>query len=634
MNLGKPLLEDLFNKQIRFRIPVFQRHYVWNEKDQLMPLWEDFINKFSERSNNQKYHPHYTGSIVLFQESTTTSSLSTYSIIDGQQRLTTFQLFIAAFREVCRLKINDENLIKELDGYLFNSKSFSDKDYESQKFKLEPTKFNKEVFKVILSKTYAEVEEALIKPVRKEHGVGEKTYRNVAKSRSRILGAYIFFFDQLNDFFSADESNLVDQIATALLVIKRNFQFVEIGLSNDDDPQMIFETMNGRGAALTQTDLIRNFIFMRANNNHENLDSVYDMYWDEFDDPKSDFIWHAKISRGRYFESQLQFFIIDYLTLKLQNEIRYDQVFYYYKQFVMNAPASMDIAEELKELKRYSIIFKRITNPSGDAPFDRLSRRLIDFGISTMYPLLLFIEGDEAIVSEEKDKIYQYLDSYITRRFLCGLTSKNYNNVFLESLKFFIKTKNAEDFKQYMLSKTGESNLWPADNVLRDKLIERPIYREEKARSRSISNILLEIEQFIRVKKNEKIIFPNAGLTIEHIMPQSWYANWRLESEFVSEEDFRLSIHAVNMEDDKNGKYHKIENRNMLLHTIGNLSILTSSLNPSVSNGSFTQKKHELAKYSTLVLNTYFQEFDEWDERAIQQRSLALFDIIKQVWSF
>lgn len=72
MNLGKPLLEELLNKQIRFKIPVFQRHYVWSEQNQWMPLWEDFINKFNERKNKQKIHPHYTGSIVFFHESTAT----------------------------------------------------------------------------------------------------------------------------------------------------------------------------------------------------------------------------------------------------------------------------------------------------------------------------------------------------------------------------------------------------------------------------------------------------------------------------------------------------------------------------------------------------------------------------------
>ena len=78
----------------------------------MQPLWDDFVNKVTERKNNNKIHPHYTGSIVLFQESTTTSSVSTYNVIDGQQRLTTFQLFVTAFREVCRKHVGDENLLQ------------------------------------------------------------------------------------------------------------------------------------------------------------------------------------------------------------------------------------------------------------------------------------------------------------------------------------------------------------------------------------------------------------------------------------------------------------------------------------------------------------------------------------------
>ncbi len=296
MNLGIRILEELLNKQIRFVIPVFQRHYVWNEQDQLMPLWDDFINKFNERQNKQKIHPHYTGSIVLFHENTSTSTLSTYNVIDGQQRLTTFQLFIASFREVCRKHLDDESLIKELNKYLFNDKSFGDKDYENQKYKLEPTKLNKEIFKSIVGNTYEEVEELHINPVLTERGIGPKSYRNVAKERNRILGAYIFFYDQLNDFIDNSEIEITELITTLLKVIKRDFQFVEIGLTQNDDPQMIFETMNGRGASLTETDLIRNYIFMRANSNEENLDAIYDMYWDEFDDPNAEYRWHCSTS--------------------------------------------------------------------------------------------------------------------------------------------------------------------------------------------------------------------------------------------------------------------------------------------------------------------------------------------------
>lgn len=632
MNLGKPLLEDLLNKQIRFKIPVFQRHYVWNEQDQLMPLWEDFINKLNERQNGQKLHPHYTGSIVLFQENTPASTLSTYNVIDGQQRLTTFQLFITAFREICRKHLEDESIIKELDKYVFNDKSFGDKDYENQKFKLEPTKFNKDIFKSIVDNTYEKVEELHISPVLQEYGVGPKSYRNIAKSRHRILGAYIFFYDQLNDYIENSDREINELITNLLLVIKRDFQFVEIGLTQNDDPQMIFETMNGRGASLTETDLIRNYIFMRVNSNEESLDEIYDEYWDEFDDPEADYKWHDKTSRGRYSESRLQFFVIDYLTLKLQTEIRYDQVFYYYKLFILNKATFSKIKDELKELNRYSQIFKKLTNPIGDTQFEKLARRLADMDISTIYPLLLYVEGDEDIYQTNKNEIYTILDSYLTRRFLCGLTTKNYNNVFLEYLKFLNEKKDSDSFKNHLQSKTSDTNLWPSDNMLLEKLLERPLYREEKNRTKSISNILLEVEKFNRGSKQEKINFLNTGLTIEHILPQKWFEHWPLDGESISEEDFNISVHAVMTEEDKEGKYHRIEGRNRMLHTIGNLTILTSSLNPSVSNSPFLIKQKEIGSQSTLIINQHFQNKSDWNEEQIKERSEELYNSISKIW--
>jgi uncharacterized protein with ParB-like and HNH nuclease domain len=634
MNLGKPLLEELLNKQIRFKIPVFQRHYVWNEQDQWMPLWEDFINKFNERHNGQKIHPHYTGSIVLFHESTTTSTLSTYNVIDGQQRLTTFQLFITAFREVCRKHLEEESLIKELDKFLFNDKSFGDKDYENQKFKLEPTKFNKEIFKSIVGNTYEKVEELHILPVLEEYGVGPKSYRNIAKARYKILGAYIFFYDQLNDYIENSEIELNELITNLLLVIKRDFQFVEIGLTQNDDPQMIFETMNGRGASLSETDLIRNFIFMRANSNEESLDEIYDKYWDEFDDPNADYKWHDITSRGRYSESRLQFFVIDYLTLKLQTEIRYDQVFYYYKLFILNKATFPKIEDELKELNRYSQIFKKLTNPNGDSNFEKLARRLSDMDISTIYPLLLYVEGDDKISQKNKNEIYIILDSYLTRRFLCGLTTKNYNNVFLEYLKFLNENKDSDSFKSHLQSKTADTNLWPSDNILLEKLLERPLYREEKNRTKSISNILLEVEKFNRGSKQEKINFLNTGLTIEHVLPQKWFECWPLDGKSISEEDFNLSVHAVMTEEDKEGKYHQIEGRNKMLHTIGNLTILTTSLNPSVSNSAFLIKQKEIGSQSTLIINQYFQNKSDWNEEQIRERSKIIYDSISKIWAY
>lgn len=634
MNLGKPHLEDLFNKQIRFQIPVFQRHYVWNEQDQWQPLWDDFRNKLNERNNKSKNHPHYTGSIVLFQEATTTSSVATYSVIDGQQRLTTFQLFVTAFREICRKHVGDDNLLSDLNKLLFNDKVYGQTNYDNQKHKLEPTKFNNEEFKLILDHDYEEVEERLIRPILEEYGIGWKTYRDVAKRRYRMLAAYLFFYEKLETLISDSNEQMEAIIPKLLLTLKRDFQFVEINLDQNDDPQMIFETMNGRGASLTETDLIRNYIFMRADRSEVDLDSVYEKYWDEFDDANADFKWHDQTSRGRYFETHLQFFVIDYLTLKMRSDIRYDQVFYHYKTFIVNNESFNTVEEELKELSRFSSIYKSILRPTLQTAFGRLCSRLGDMDISTIFPLLLAIQGDDEIPLQEKKLIFSALDSYVTRRFLGGYTTKNYNKVFLDFIKQLDTCKTAEGFIDYLKSKTGDTNLWPTDTLLREQLKERPLYREEKNRTRSISNILLEIEKFRRGKKQEKVEFVNEGLTIEHVLPQKWYEHWPLEGSLIPQEEFEIAVHAVMTESKKDGFYHKIVNRNNLLHSLGNLTLLTSSLNPAVSNSSFGDKQRELAKQSTLFLNTYFIDFEDWDESTIEKRTELLIEDIIQIWEY
>lgn len=634
MNLGKPHLEDLFNKQIRFQIPVFQRHYVWNEQNQWQPLWDDFSNKLKERKNESTYNPHYTGSIVLFQESTTTSTVSTYSVIDGQQRLTTFQLFIAAFREICRKYVGDDDLLIDLNKLLFNDRVYGQTDYDSQKHKLEPTKFNNEEFKLILDHTYDEIEVLLINPLLEERGIGIKTYRSRARQRYRMLDAFLFFYEKLEEQINNSSDPMETKIPELLLTLKRDFQFVEINLDKNDDPQMIFETMNGRGASLTETDLIRNYIFMRADRSKVDIDSVYEKYWDEFDDASSEFKWHSKTSRGRYFETHLQFYIIDYLTLKLRNDIRYDQVFYHYKFFIVNNASFNTVESELKELKRYSSIYKSIVNPNNESLFGRFCSRLRDMDISTIYPLILAIQGDNEIPLYEKKGMFNALDSYITRRFLCGYTTKNYNNVFLDFIKQIETCTTAENFIDYLKSKTGDTNLWPTDTILREKLKERPLYREERNKTRSISNILLEIEKYKRGKKQEKIDFVNEGLTIEHVLPQSWYEHWLLEDNLIPQEEFEIAKHAVMTEEDQNGFYHKIMSRNNKLHSLGNLTLLTSSLNPSVSNSSFEIKQKELAKQSTLLLNTYFIDLDTWDESAIEKRTELFIEDIIKIWKY
>jgi uncharacterized protein with ParB-like and HNH nuclease domain len=636
METQKPILGGLLNKQIRYVVPVFQRHYVWTEEYQWKPLWEDIQNKIDERINSKKIHPHYTGSIVLNQEIHTTDILSTYCVIDGQQRLTTFQLFLVAFREVCRKLENNDVLLGNINKYIFNEPAYGDNNYDAQKYKLIPTKFDIETFKDIADLTYDELFQKRLQPILDEYGMGPKTYRDEAKRRNVILGAYLYFYDALLNYFESNIHDLDRQslIKTILLSVTNDFQFVEIGLSPNDDPQMIFETLNGRGASLTETDLIRNYIFMRADSNGENLNDIYEKYWDEYDDPESNYKWHNKMTRGRFSESRLQFFLIDYLIVKVKEEIRYDQIFYRYKSFIVNTSPFQTAEEELKDLYKYSRIFKKITEPSNNSVLEKFAKRLLAMDTTTIFPLLLYIEGDSDICPTDKEKIYSTLDSFITRRFICGSTAKNYNNVFLDLLKFIVKNKNVDEFIEYLQSKTADSNKWPDNNFLKEKIINRPIYWEERGKSKVIINILLEVEYSLRTNKQESINISPNNLTVEHVMPQSWYENWPIDTNYIAEDDFNLSGQKIWGEEDENGIFHKIEQRKSALNTFGNLTMLTNSLNPSVSNASYAIKKPEITKQSTLILNSYFQGIQVWDESAILKRGEILFNAISEIWEY
>ena len=651
METSKPLLGNLLNKQIRYVVPVFQRHYVWTEEYQWKPLWEDIQNKIKERVDKQRLHTHFTGSIVLNQETVTTNVLSTYSVIDGQQRLTTFQLFFIAFREVCRKAEDNDSLTATINEFIFNRPSFGDADFEDQKYKLVPTKFDIDIFKDIADLTYDEFYIKQLKPILDEHGIGPKTYREEAKKRNKLMGAYLYFFDELTAYISNNQHNLttLELIKNILLSIQNDFQFIEIGLSPNDDPQMIFETLNGRGASLTETDLIRNYIFMRADAKGENLDKIYDKYWDEYDNPESTYEWHKPIHRGRYKEPRIQFFLIDYLTVKTREEIRYDQVFYRYKSFIINNDPFESSEDELKELYEYSQIFKRLTQPSNNSVLEKFAKRLLALDTTTIFPLLMYIEGENGISKDDKDKIYNILDSYIVRRFICGLTPKNYNKVFLDFLNFFIKNKSvdkneieidedvlniADSFIKYLEAKDKDTNSWPNNHILKDKILNRPIYREEKAKSRALVNIFLEIEYFIRNSKQETIEIITDNLTIEHVMPKIWYENWTLNGQNITEDQFNIAPQAIYTENDVNGIYHLIDKRNSSLNTFGNLTVLTNSLNPSVSNDSYNKKRPEIIKQSTLILNSYFQNVPEWNEEKVLTRGTYLYEKFINIWSF
>jgi uncharacterized protein with ParB-like and HNH nuclease domain len=277
-----PLL-TIFEKKMRLEVPLFQRQYVWSLEHQWAPLWEDISRKFAEYIEGREDAPaHFLGAMVLDQKQTPTTHVERRSIIDGQQRLTTFQIFLAALRDFCAEK-ECTDLSKEFDSFLLNKGMMADE--KTEKYKVWPTQLDRPQFQDVLTAgSRAELE--------RRHPLKRRKYARKPDPRPRMIEAYIYFYDELTEFFVGTSTDpplkgdvpLAARLEECFKALKNALLIVVIDLTKDDDAQVIFETLNVRGEPLLPADLLRNYIFLRAARQGEQPEALYDEFWSRFDD--------------------------------------------------------------------------------------------------------------------------------------------------------------------------------------------------------------------------------------------------------------------------------------------------------------------------------------------------------------
>lgn len=293
MNANAASLLSIFEKKMQIEVPLFQRQYVWNEEHQWLPLWEDISRKFAEYLEGQHDAPvHFLGAMVLDQKQSPTTHVERRQVIDGQQRLTTLQLFLAAFRDFCAEQQCDD-LARECEGFTLNKGMMADP--ENEKFKVRPTQLDRPQFAdVIASGSREELE--------RRHPLVRRKYARRPEPRPRMVAAYLFFSDQLRQFFvgTSDEPPLLAEqplaarLEESFRALRNALQVVVIDLEHGDDAQVIFETLNARGEPLLPADLLRNFIFLRASRLGEPSEALYDEFWRPFDDA----FWRVEVRKG------------------------------------------------------------------------------------------------------------------------------------------------------------------------------------------------------------------------------------------------------------------------------------------------------------------------------------------------
>jgi uncharacterized protein with ParB-like and HNH nuclease domain len=605
---------DLFDGKRRYEVPLFQRQYVWNLEDHWEPLWEDIERKFVQRLMGSGSTPHFLGAMVLDQRRSYGNAVPIQLVIDGQQRLTTFQIFLAAFRDVCAIE-NQKAYAEECALYLRNTGIMQDEKVEQ--YKLWPTNLDRKQFADVIDSGSRE-------ELNHRHPLVRQKYKRRPDPRPKMIECYVYFYDQLTTFMKSDEYHqpLPERVKLMHDALREALQVVTVELESDDDPQVIFETLNARGEPLLPSDLLRNFIFLRASQQNESQEELYDEFWVPFDDE----FWRTLEKQGRYLRPRSDIFLQHYLTLQRRQETLISHLYNEYKEWIKGAKPFASVRAELESLSKNRTHFRELIQPIPSTSIGRLSEFLRIFDLSTVYPLVLGMMAAD-VHNDELAGMLEDLESYIFRRAVCDLGTKNYNRFFLTVL---IKLSNSlfdrSNLRAALAEQKGDSVVWPDNAMFKQAWLNQPVYNSMGAAR--VQYALREIERRLHQPRAEHIEILSV-LTIEHVLPSEWIEQWPFSNGNRGVTLFEMFDKSRSTDD-----VEAPEKRDRAKHTFGNLTLLTQPLNSSVSNSAFATKKPEILKNSALALNRYFHDKGNWDEAEITARGEALFSHASNKWPY
>lgn len=617
MKPDKMTVYDLFQRERRYVVPLYQRPYVWTEEDQWEPLWGDIEGKARAALAGRRTPPHFLGAIVLSPIQVGSRQISASQIIDGQQRLTTLQIFLAALRDyVAALKESAEGDERSADdlGHLGATlrqitEHSNFRGGPEERFKVWPTNGDRDVFEATMSAGSLATLDARFPIVTRPRA-------RRPEPGPRLVEAYRYFHQRIVEMVTSHEEPLapLDALYEAL---KQHLQLVVIDLEEDDDPQVIFETLNARGVPLLPSDLIRNLVFTRVG---ADADALYERFWQDLDineDDGTPGFWKQEMKIGRTKRPRIDLFFYHFLDSRRDHVIPISQLFAEFRHW-WSDQSHLPRVDALAHLRRYSDTYRTFLEPkklrASDPRLADFTERIAALDISTHYPLLLFlaVDGKEQLAPGAFMPILDDLESFIVRRVVTGAPTKNYNRFFTSLLSRLrpLKTIDPATFRA-LLADGGRNDTWPTDDDFRSAWLDRPLYHHLYAAS--IEAILRALNQKMLTRRHEVIELP-PKLTIEHVMPRAWRAHWPLPT-----------VEGATPE-------ALAERRDRLVDTLGNLTLITGELNSTIQHAPFADKKPHLTKESLLALNTYFQDLTAWDEAAIIRRGEALFELALKIW--
>lgn len=463
-------LTKFLNSSQQFSIPIYQRSYSWTEH-QCDQLWNDIIRV----AQDEKTYAHFIGSIVYMEKDIyQASDVTKLQVIDGQQRLTTFSLLLAALGCALQEDLDGRHEItkEKIDNrYLFNN----DESGQSR-YKLALRRRDNETFKNVLD--------------------GKS---NVSTDQSlNIVNNFKFFQDKINR----------DRIDLDLLYAGiKKLIIVDVSLeSGKDNPQLIFESLNSTGLDLSQADLIRNYILMGLE--EEKQERLYEEYWH----PIEEAFGHAENSN--YFDR----FMRDYLTIKTGQIPNMSEV---YQEFKEHCRPGQPIDDVIADIHYYAMHFTKLAfEQEPDPELNQYIQNINALKVNVAYPFLLdvYADRDKGIVSNEDIlEIFAMVESYVFRRAICDIPTNSLNKTFGHLAGELDKSEYLQSLKAILCLKSGYRR-FPTDMEFDDGFLRKDIYRTSHLRG----HLLDRLENY-----HHKVKVNINDYTIEHIMPQTLSKEWK-----------------------------------------------------------------------------------------------------------
>ena len=534
--------QKLFSGEMQFVVPLFQRSYSWKLK-QWKTLWQDLLLLPELEAGRQ----HFIGSVVMHPTNTVPTGVSKYAVIDGQQRLTTLFVLLVALRDTARA-IGHERLAERIaDTYLTNKYAPA-----HERYKLLPTQADRAAFRQIADRAPG------TEPV-----------------AGLITEAFDYFSQRLAGWVSAEPARAEEMLR---LVLER-LSLVSITLNDDDDPYLVFESLNAKGMQLTAADLIRNYLFMKIHPDQQ--DELNERYWmpmqSALGDSLTAFIWHYLMRNG--------------------GNVPLSDVYLSFRK----ATAGREVPAVLAELARYAPTYARMLHPELETQrpaVQRALRRLHRTRLTVAYPLIMRFYDQvrhgghmaEALLLA----VLEVLENYALRGFMArrGTGGANKSMQTLASRTNLLDQQPEAllaDIRAYLATQN-----YPSDADVRTALQEQPLYHHAGERHTRTKLLLDTLEADLSGKETVTL----GTLSIEHVMPQTLTPAWR---EQLGEDAER--------------------NHQLLLHTLGNLTL--TGYNSELSNSSFAVKQKLYAE-SNVSLNADLAKAQAWNVAAIRERGRRL----------